>query len=730
MRVFLNWPEPGFAAGLLAERGHERVQAGAEPPPEIALVDAASPDAAATCRALVSRGAAVLALVPAPDRDRAAALMDAGADVVFPPLDAVAVEARLRAAEAMAAAQIARRKAVEAAALASERFQVLTEAAFEGIGVHSEGRILYCNRALASMLGSTPEALSGQNAMDFAVPEDRAQVLANISSGYDRPYRVRGLRRDGTTFPVEIRGRTVHQSGRVVRITAFRDLTAEVAAEAEQQRAKAALARSEARFRQLIEEAPDAVAVVGTDGKFLFANRNVAALRGFRTTEEVLGTSAADFLTPESRAVFAERTRALFQGKSPPGPTEYDFRIADGSLRRVEVVSIAIEYEGRPALLAFVREITERRRMEARLRQSERLASLGLLAAGVAHEINNPLAYVTANVEFAAGQAGMPQEVARALEDALQGAARVAKIVRDMRVYAKAEDEPSQPVDVREPLKFALAVTEAELRHRARVVPDMGEVPRVMASEGRLGQVFVDLLTNAAHAIEEGSAGSNEIRVATRSAGGRVVVEIADTGRGIPAANLPQLFEPFFTTKPAGQGTGLGLFVCHGIVQALGGEIGIESEPGKGTVVRVSLPEASASARRAAPAVPAAPRTALRRSVLVIDDEPDLGTALARLLQPEHTVCVECEGDAALARLRKGEQFDVILCDLMMPRMTGMDLHAELVRTMPEQAAKMVFLTGGAFTPRSQEFLEKVGRPHVEKPFALEDLLRALGSTP
>lgn len=723
MRVLLTWPEPAPAAEFLASRGHEIV---ASAPCDIALLDGTRPDARDACRSLASQAVAIV-LLPAAAAGRAAEWLESGAsDVLFAPVDPPTLAVRLRAAEAFAGARAAKRAAEEAAAHAEERFQVLVDAAFEGVAVHSEGRILYCNRVFADVLGYRPEELIGAAALDLTAPEDRNLVLSNIAAGYSQPYRAHGLRKDGRLVPVEIRGRTVQRGSRVLRVTAFRDLTAETAADAERRSAEEALARSEARFRQLIEEAPDAVAVVGLDGRFLFANRRAAALLAFESPEDMIGRSPVEFLTEEARARFATRTRALFEGKEDPLLSEYGFQIPGGPVRVSEVLSLRIEFEGRPALLAFIRDVTERRRIEAQLRQSERMASLGLLAAGVAHEINNPLSWVSTNLEFAAARARALPEVALALEEARQGAARVAKIVRDLRVYTRAGEEPPKPVDVREPLNFALAVTQAELRHRARVVQEFAEVPPVMGNEGRLGQVFVDLLTNAAHAIDEGAADANRIRVAVRGGAGRVVVEIEDTGRGIPAAHIPRLFEPFFTTKPEGQGTGLGLFVCHGIVLALGGDITVESEPGRGTCVRVSLPAAE-GALPAAPAPAPAPAPGGRRlRILLIDDEAHIGLALARLLEPDHVVTTEIEGEAALARLRAGETFDVILCDLMMPRMTGMDLHAELVRSAPELAARMVFLTGGAFTPRSQAFLETEGLKWIEKPFLLEDLLRAM----
>ena len=263
-----------------------------------------------------------------------------------------------------------------------------------------------------------------------------------------------------------------------------------------------------------------------------------------------------------------------------------------------------------------------------------------------------------------------------------------------------------------------------EIRHRARTVTEFADVKDVEANDARLGQVFLNLLVNAAQALPEGSADKNEIRVVTRQSGpDEVVVEVRDTGSGIPPQSLSRIFDPFFTTKAIGVGTGLGLSICHRIILGFQGQIAVESEVGKGTVVRVTLPVA-----KGVPAVtstiPVTGPPGRSCRVLFVDDEPVLGPLVRRALAPAHEVTCAASGREALAAIDRGDVFDVILCDLMMPEMSGMDLHEALMQRYPEHAAKMVFMTGGAFTTRARQFLEKVSNPRLDKPFK-RDQLRA-----
>jgi CheY-like chemotaxis protein/anti-sigma regulatory factor (Ser/Thr protein kinase) len=264
-----------------------------------------------------------------------------------------------------------------------------------------------------------------------------------------------------------------------------------------------------------------------------------------------------------------------------------------------------------------------------------------------------------------------------------------------------------------------------EIRHRAQLVKQFDAMPAVDGNESRLGQVFLNLVVNAAQAIPEGHADRHRITIVTRTdERGRAVIEVRDTGPGIPANVLDKLFTPFFTTKPAGVGTGLGLAICQRIVTGMSGEISVESTVGKGTVFRVVLPAARAEPIAAAPVRITQPATR-RGRVLLVDDDEMIGSAIRRALSSEHEVTTVVKAQDALDRIGSGERYDVILCDLMMPLMTGMEFYQRLALELPDQADRVVFLTGGAFTATARTFLDEVPNIRLEKPFQVQNL-RAL----
>jgi PAS domain S-box-containing protein len=430
---------------------------------------------------------------------------------------------------------------------------------------------------------------------------------------------------------------------------------------------------------------------------------------------------------PDDRERVSEGFRRAVHGGKTIWSDEYRLRRANGTYARVlDRGAILRTPAGAPVrILGTVVDMSEREEMRARLALADRMASVGTLAAGVAHEINNPLAYVIANLDYArqeledAAASRSPldlEEVPRALREAREGAERVRLIVRDLKTFSRPDDARLERVDLHRAIDSAVTLAWNEIRHRARLVKAYQPVPEVWANEARLGQVFLNLLINAAQAIPEGAADRNEICVRTRlDEQGRVVVEVQDTGAGIPEDIRPRVLEPFFTTKPLGEGTGLGLSICHGIVRSLGGELYFDTEVGKGTTFRVVLPQrAPEKNERGAEHGVAAPK---RVRILAVDDEPLVLNALRRTLGSEHEILLFNRPQAVLEWLNKGEPWDLILCDLMMPEMTGMEFHAELSRRMPERAGRVVFVTGGAFTAGARDFLSQSSVPFVEKPF-------------
>jgi CheY-like chemotaxis protein/two-component sensor histidine kinase len=373
--------------------------------------------------------------------------------------------------------------------------------------------------------------------------------------------------------------------------------------------------------------------------------------------------------------------------------------------------------------------------MQAQLIVADRLSSVGTLAAGIAHEVNNPLSYVLSNLELMAEEvrrlsagatSGRFRELEELTGEAWQGAERVRRIIRSLKTFCRVEDNCLVPVDVKTVLESSINMTFNVIRHRARLVKELHPVPEVQADEARLGQVFINLLVNAAHAIPEGDVERNQIVLRTMAAdSGQVVVEVCDTGSGIPDNVMGRIFDPFFTTKPIGEGTGLGLSICHGIIASFGGSIEVDTELGKGTTFRVVLPPRAGSVQVVKARSFPAPASVPRGKVLIVDDDVLVGSSLRRVLGREHEVTVLTSAKAALDLLVSGEHFDVILCDLMMPEMTGMDLFSALSRTIPEMCDRMAFITGGAFTATARAFLESVPNPRLEKPLDLRGL-RAL----
>jgi CheY-like chemotaxis protein len=368
---------------------------------------------------------------------------------------------------------------------------------------------------------------------------------------------------------------------------------------------------------------------------------------------------------------------------------------------------------------------------------ADRLTAVGTLAAGAAHEINNPLTYSLLNLEHvlrrlrifsasgaSSGDADLDAELPSlvgSLEHALQGMVRVRDIVRNLVTFSRGRIATRALVDIRSVLESSIQMALHEIENRARIVRDFGDVPPVEADEARLSQVFLGLLVNAGQAIPEGDGRSHHVRVATRSDQvGNVVVEVSDSGVGIAPEVMPRIFDPFFTSKGLGGATGLGLWIAHGTVRALGGDIHVASTLGEGTTFRVTLPAARGWRSSRTPA------TAERRRVLVIDDDALVGAALARAIGGQADVQVLTDAREAVARLATGERWDVILCDLLMPGMSGMDVYAEALRGAPDAIPSIVFMTGGASTPRARAFLDGVANPCLEKPIDLASLRRVI----
>ncbi|HXX31418.1 MAG TPA: PAS domain S-box protein [Myxococcaceae bacterium] len=485
----------------------------------------------------------------------------------------------------------------------------------------------------------------------------------------------------------------------------------------------------------MFESFNDAVALVDLHGSVLDWNGSAERLFGHpraevqgRPYQQVLGLEGEDLGPPAIQAALKRYGR---------WNRELTARRRDGAPCFCEVTVVPLRgADGRHlASLAVHRDVGERRAMQAQLVLASRMAAVGTLAAGVAHEINNPLAFINANLawlqeEIQTHRAGLGEaaldQVTAVVREARTGIDRIADIVRELKAFARVEaEDAAAPVDIRKALAFALKMADPELRKRARVVAELAEVPPVLGSEGRLAQVFLNLLLNAAQAIPEGSSSTHEISVRCQRRDRTVAVEVGDTGRGIPPELQARIFDPFFTTRPVGEATGLGLSICHSIVRGLGGEISVRSTVDQGSTFSVLLPAHLPNSTAQAAADAGEDRGSGVR-VLVVDDEPFICSAIQRLLRRECLVSTATSGREALGLVAAGQRFDVILSDLMMPEMSGEDLLRALREEAPDQAARVVIMTGGAFTPRSEEFLRSLTLPHLTKPLTLDNLRAAI----
>ena len=476
----------------------------------------------------------------------------------------------------------------------------------------------------------------------------------------------------------------------------------------------------------MIVSAPDIVMHIELDGTVRFANKDARGI----SAEDWVGKNILTMPMGEHQHGLKAALERMIATGEPQG-FEASTTMEDGSLAWFSTRLGPVKENGKlSGAVVVARDVSDKKQTELHLMVADRMASVGTLAAGVAHEINNPLASVIANLDMALQDVAsiarvieLPPDLADELQDARAAADRVREIVRDLKIFSRAEEERQGAVDVEHVLESTLRMAWNELRHRARLVKNFTKVPLVEANESRLGQVFLNLIINAVQAIPMGNYEGNQVAVSTGvDATGRVIVTIADTGSGIPLAIRSRLFTPFFTTKPVGVGTGLGLAISHRIISQLGGELTFESEVGKGTEFRVTLPLAvHPSPRRTSQRLTMQPPVR-RGRVLVIDDEEALATAIKRYLSAEHEVTAVYSASAALDLFESGARYDVILCDLMMPQITGMELHELLERLDEDQAHKMVFVTGGAFTASSRDFLATTTNRRLEKPFDLKEL--------
>lgn len=493
------------------------------------------------------------------------------------------------------------------------------------------------------------------------------------------------------------------------------------------------LMERELQLASLLDSMVEGVVVQERSGAILLANPSAEHILGLQS-DQLTGRTSLD---PEWRATRADGSPfpgdqhpamvSLEQGKPSRDVVMGLHHAATGERRWIEINSspLAESPGAKPyAALTTFRDVTEQRQIQERMAQHDRLVTTGILAAGVGHEINNPLTYLMANIGLAVEElqtvgGGSPSnrltEIIELLEQARQGGERVKRIVRGLKSLARRNAEVG-PIDPHGSIRNAIELAGHELRARAQTTLQLEPVPPILVDEGQLTQVVVSLVVNAAQAFAVDDPTSNRVTIRTRRDGDRVLVEVSDNGPGISPEILPRIWDPFFTTKSPGVGTGLGLSISHGIVLAMGGRLECETEVGRGTTFTISFPIGAVAATEVE-----APTVAGGRA-MVIDDERTILLSLTRALR--HDLVVESYDDSreALAAIERGERFDVIFSDILMPHLTGVDLYREIEKLDPAQAERIVFMSGDLSRSDIERFLSEVSNERIEKPFSIQNI--------
>jgi two-component system NtrC family sensor kinase len=598
------------------------------------------------------------------------------------------------------------------------------------ITINEASEIVEFNAGAERIFGYARARVLGQRITEVIVPPHLRQrhhhgmqryVQTGKAGILGQRIEIDAMHADGHIFPVELAVQEVRLGQQRLFTAYLRDITERV-------RMERALRESEQRFRSLVEVNPVPLGIAAiADSRWLYVSPSLARLVG-TSVAELQGSAVEDlYADPAMRQVL--RARLLAEGSVPA--YEFMLRKKDGTAVPVALTATRIVYDGTDAILGGIMDLTALKRAEeeiARQRealyQSEKLSALGSLLAGVAHELNNPLSVVIGRAIMLEEETHDPETAATATR-IRQAAERCTRIVKTFLAMARQQQPESTVVNLNTLIPTALELVGYGLRTAGIAVRlDLAaDLPDLLADATQLHQVFTNLMINAQQALIEVPE-PRWLHIATRydqTAHG-LQVTVTDNGPGVPAPIRSRIFDPFFTTKPMGIGTGVGLSLSHGIITAHGGTLFLENPSGGGARFVITLPLA-VPPPVTVEEVPGAHPAHTARTILIVDDEPEVAEMLRDLLQRAgHMPTVVHSGRAALAHLAAGA-FDLVLSDVHMPELNGLELYRHIQTTYPSLRQRLILITGDTLGTTVQNFLATTQVPYLEKPFVPRDVL-------
>jgi two-component system NtrC family sensor kinase len=573
-------------------------------------------------------------------------------------------------------------------------------------------RVLAVNQAAADLFGWQAKDLVGQPIADQVAQGERVHVAEQedkVFGGASQRYETKVLNHEtGEERDVAVSSGPFRVDDELIgTVATLRDIT-------EPKRAQDTLSRSEARYRNLVESASDAIVTLDANGRFTTVNHAAEIISGYRR-EELVGQWFAPMLSDDELPKALAHFQKALAGET--GLFETQFYRKDGEGRTISVTYSTPQRD--EEVLCLIRDVTDQKMLQEQLIQSEKMSAIGQLVSGVAHELNNPLAGISAFAQLLLAEKRFPPDQRTAAETIYSEARRASRIVQNLLTFARQHKAEKGPAAINQVLDDTLELRGYELRVRGiDVRREYDEaLPDTMGDAHQLQQVFLNLITNAEQAMERAEGRHHRLTVRTRRSGDAIRIEIEDTGSGVPANLLERIFNPFFTTKPTGHGTGLGLSISLGIVREHEGRIWAENAPQGGARFVVELPVIVPRVSGEFPAALAAHPVGDSLHILVVDDEASVRVALQRYLAARgHDVETTASGQDALGLLRAGE-YDAVIVDMRMPDLSGEQLFEQLRSADREHAERVIFTTGDLVSEQMRRFLDGSGRPCVPKPF-------------